>query len=103
MAVNAVGFCLCFWLLFCQSATGFVGFHSKARGNSRYLMVQMAQDDYMSFGNRMEINIKLPTRETEIAQLFLKNPKYILEQTWVSRSMNYTDAFIIISFNLGIW
>jgi hypothetical protein len=71
-------------MLLCSPATGFLGFRGPTHYYSRLLMLQMAKDDYMSFGNRMEINIKLPTREKEIAQLFLKNPKYILEQTWVS-------------------
>lgn len=38
--------------------------------------------DSMSFGNRMEINVKLPTRDQALADEYIKNPKAIVEATW---------------------
>ncbi len=100
MAFCALSFCLCLWVLLCKSATGFSGLRGQVRGFSRFLLLQMTRDDYMSFGSRMEINIKLPTREKEIAQLFLKNPKYILEQTWVYHLSHCFEQYIINSYIL---
>lgn len=38
--------------------------------------------DNMSFGNRIELNIRLPTRESALATSFISNPASILETTW---------------------
>lgn len=49
----------------------------KYNSNHRH-NVYMVSDSFMSFGNQMTIDIKLPTREKRVAIDFLKSPKKIL-------------------------
>ena len=39
-------------------------------------------NDLLSFGNTMKIQIKLPTRDLDLVNEFLNDPQYIVENTW---------------------
>jgi len=60
--------------------------------------------DTMSFGNKMEINIKLPTRDSVLALEYLKNPKAIVEATWDrSKCRQLNDkTFLLIMHTLPL-
>ena len=55
----------------------------------------MSDSSFMSFGNHMTIDIKLPTREKRVAIDFLKSPKKILGINYKS---NYLYIIILILF-----
>jgi len=57
--------------------------------------IYMMSDSFMSFGNHMTIDIKLPTREKRVAIDFLKSPKKILGINFKS---NYLYIIILILF-----
>jgi hypothetical protein len=44
--------------------------------------LSMSDEEIMSFGNRMSINIKMPTRETIHAAHFLSKPSALIESCW---------------------
>ena len=55
--------------------------HNYHHHNYHHHHVYMMSDSFMSFGNHMIVDIKLPTREKRVGTEFLKSPKKILGTT----------------------
>lgn len=57
------------------------------------------KNEVLSFGNTMKIQIKLPTRDINLANEFLNDPQYIVEQTWDrNRIKKITSTTFLLQF-----
>lgn len=55
----------------------FMGLFNRLRGESGN-----GKSDLLSFGKRLDINVKLPTRERYMAEAFLEDPSLVVTSTW---------------------
>lgn len=57
-------------------------------------------DDKLSFGNRIDVNIKLPTRDRNLVLDFLGSPKNIVESVWdadkIKKISGSNDRYLLI-------
>jgi len=58
-----------------------------------------SDNSLMSFGNRIEMNIRLPTRDPELATSFIRNPRSIIEKTWdKTKLQRKSDTCYLLKF-----
>eukprot|EP00597_Dinobryon_sp_UTEXLB2267_P007121 CAMPEP_0170086958 /NCGR_PEP_ID=MMETSP0019_2-20121128/21531_1 /TAXON_ID=98059 /ORGANISM="Dinobryon sp., Strain UTEXLB2267" /LENGTH=216 /DNA_ID=CAMNT_0010304319 /DNA_START=112 /DNA_END=762 /DNA_ORIENTATION=+ len=56
-------------------------------------------DSIMSFGDKMDILVRLPTRDKKFVQEFLNKPSYIVESTWEKGKMKpLQDGKFLLQF-----
>jgi hypothetical protein len=59
----------------------------------------MISNDMMKFGNKMQIRVRLPTRDRALAEEFLKDPTIIIESTYdKSRALRLSETLWRIKF-----